>query len=173
MRSLISFSVAAAVWFTPSVGHADPAYTARSVIDIFVKEKQVEKNGAPRRMCVGTAAECRTPPPKPFDLLVAFEFDSDKLTKAATENLDEFAKALRDPRLEGERFEIDGHTDATGTPNYNQSLSERRAEAVVSYLVSQGVDASRFVSKGFGKTKPRVSNPFSPENRRVETHLLQ
>ena len=102
-----------------------------------------------------------------------FEFDSDKLTKAAMENLDQFAKALRDPRLKEEKFEIDGHTDATGTAGYNQGLSERRAEAVVSYLVTQGLEASRFVPKGFGKTKPRVSDPFSPENRRVETHMLE
>lgn len=173
MRSLLSLSIAAAVWFTPSVVHADPAYTAQSVIDTFVKEKEAEKNGAPRSMCVGTAAECKTPAPKPFDLLVNFEFDSDKLTKAAMENLDEFAKAVRDPRLKEERFEIDGHTDATGTADYNQALSERRAEAVVAYLLSQGLEASRFVPKGFGKTKPRVSDPFSPENRRVETHMLE
>ena len=173
MRILPSLLFAAAIWFTPSAVRADPAYSAQSVIDTFVKQKEAEKNGAARSMCVGTVAECKTPAPKAFDLLVTFEFDSDRLTKAATENLDEFAKALRDPRLKEEKFEIDGHTDATGTAGYNQGLSERRAEAVVSYLVTQGLEASRFVPKGFGKTKPRVSDPFSPENRRVETHMLE
>jgi len=104
---------------------------------------------------------------------VNFEFDSDRLSKSATENLDEFAKALHDSRLQGEKFEIDGHTDAIGAEDYNRGLSERRADAVVACLVSKGLDASRFVPKGFGKSKPRVPNPFSPENRRVETHLVE
>ena len=107
-----------------------------------------------------------------FDLLVNFEFDSDKLTQAATANLDQFAKALRDPKLKGMKFEIDGHTDATGAEMYNLGLSERRARAVVSYLAAQGIDAADLDAKGFGKTKPRVADPYSPENRRVETHII-
>ena len=102
-----------------------------------------------------------------------FEFNSDKLTPAARENLDQFAKALKDPRLGGSKFEIDGHTDAVGPEEYNLGLSERRADAVVSYLTSEGIDASLLVAKGFGKTKPRVANPYSPLNRRVETHLSE
>ena len=102
-----------------------------------------------------------------------FEFNSEKLTQAAKENLDQFAKALLDPRLSGEKFEIDGHTDAVGAEQYNQGLSERRANAVVSYLASQGLDPSLLIAKGFGKTKPRVANPYSAENRRVETHLME
>jgi outer membrane protein OmpA-like peptidoglycan-associated protein len=104
-------------------------------------------------------------------LLVNFEFNSDKLTGVAKENLNQFAKALQDPRLKGEKFEIDGHTDAVGREDYNFDLSERRANAVIGYLASQGLDPSLLIAKGFGKTKPRVPNPFSPENRRVETHL--
>ena len=150
-----------------------PAYTAQGVIDVFLKEKQASATGEPRSMCIGTEADCPTSAPKPFDLLVNFEFDSDRLSKSATENLDEFAKALHDSRLQGEKFEIDGHTDAIGAEDYNRGLSERRADAVVACLVSKGLDASRFVPKGFGKSKPRVPNPFSPENRRVETHLVE
>jgi outer membrane protein OmpA-like peptidoglycan-associated protein len=173
MRGSLSLPIVAAVFLTPLSAHGDPAYTAQGVIDVFLKEKQERTAGAPRSMCIGTEAECPVAAPKPFDMLVAFEFDSDRLTKPATENLNEFAKALHDPRLQGEKFEIDGHTDATGAENYNQGLSERRANAVVAYLVSKGLDPSRFVPKGFGKSKPRVSNPFSPENRRVETHLIE
>src|SRR5208337_1022632 len=108
-----------------------------------------------------------------FDLLVSFDFDSDKLTQAAKDNLDQFAKALRDPQLKGQKFEIDGHTDATGAENYNLGLSERRANAVVAYLASLGIDPTNLVAKGFGKSKPRVADPYSAENRRVETHLLE
>jgi OmpA-OmpF porin, OOP family len=148
---------------------ADPAYSPDKVIQFF-------DNGKARTICIGTAADCKekeaAEAPR-FDLLVSFAFNSDRLTPAATENLDQFAIALRDPRLKSKKFEIDGHTDAVGTENYNQGLSERRAAAVVSYLASQGLDPSLLTAKGFGKTKPRVADPYSPENRRVETHLSE
>lgn len=151
--------------------HAGPAYKAETVADFFAKAAL----GKSRTICFGTAADCpaQAAETAKFDLLVNFDFDSDRLTAAARENLDEFAKALHDPRLKGEKFEIDGHTDATGAETYNLGLSERRAAAVVGYLASQGVDAGDLTAKGFGKTKPRVADPFSPENRRVETHLLE
>jgi OmpA-OmpF porin, OOP family len=153
--------------------YADPAYKAANVADFFAKAATASKT---RSICFGTAADCPAPPSPAaakFDLLVNFEFNSDKLTPAARENLDQFAKALADPRLKGQKFEIDGHTDATGVEQYNLGLSERRAAAVVAYLASQGLDAADLKAKGFGKTKPRVADPFSPENRRVETHLLE
>ena len=60
----------------------------------------------------------------------------------------------------------------SGTEMYNLGLSERRAKAVVDYLASLGIDHETLVAHGFGKTKPRVPDPYSPQNRRVETHLL-
>ena len=152
---------------------ADPAYKSDAVADFFAKAQTASKT---RSICFGTAADCPAPPSPAaakFDLLVNFEFNSDKLTQAAKENLDQFAKALVDPRLKGQKFEIDGHTDATGAEQYNLGLSERRAASVVAYLASQGLSAADLKAKGFGKSKPRVADPFSPENRRVETHLLE
>ena len=160
---------------------ADPAYSANKVIDFFAKQKAADAALSAKTcsVCLGTATDCHKQGAEPvapvqahFDLLVNFEFDSDKLTDEAKQNLDQFAKALLDARLKGEKFEIDGHTDAVGAEEYNLGLSERRANAVVSYLASQGLDPSLLIAKGFGKAKPRVTNPFSPENRRVETHLL-
>lgn len=185
MRASLTWVVGAAVSIaiTQSAAiapaKADPAYSANQVVDIFMKDKAAaaaaKANGKSRSICVGTAADCPAPPAQSatrFDLLVNFEFNSDQLTQSAKENLDQFAKALRDPQLKGQKFEIDGHTDATGEENYNLGLSERRANAVVAYLAGQGVDATSLIAKGFGKAKPRVADPFSPENRRVETHLL-
>ncbi len=166
--------LAASPMATLSVAHADPAYTSDKVIDVFSKAKAAKKLGAARSICViGADSSCGKPPqPAVFDLLVTFEFDSEKLTPAAKDNLNQFAKALLDPRLKGTKFEVDGHTDATGAEDYNFGLSERRAKAVVEYLASLGIDPATLAAHGFGKTKPRVADPFSPENRRVETHLI-
>ncbi len=69
------------------------------------------------------------------------------------------------------KAEIHGHTCWIGTEEYNQGLSERRATAVIDYLVSQGVDRSRLTMVGFGETKPAASNETQKGremNRRVE-----
>jgi outer membrane protein OmpA-like peptidoglycan-associated protein len=156
---------------------ADPAYTEGKVAD-FLLQAKAHKLGASRGLTLmkDGAVEPQAQP-KNFDLLVNFEFDSDHLTSAAKANLDQFAAALRDPRvrdgLKGEKLAIDGFTDATGTEVYNQSLSARRAEAVVNYLAEKGADREALVAKGFGPTKPRASNPFDPLNRRVEAHLAE
>jgi outer membrane protein OmpA-like peptidoglycan-associated protein len=71
----------------------------------------------------------------------------------------------------GLMLEIEGHTDSVGGEEYNQTLSEHRAEAVRDYLVGQGIQPDTVSAKGFGKTKPVASND-TPEgrqqNRRVE-----
>jgi outer membrane protein OmpA-like peptidoglycan-associated protein len=150
--------------------NADPAYKADAVIKTFTQPAL----GKARAVCVGDETECPVKTEQPtFDLLVTFDFNSDRLTQSARENLDQFAIALKDPRLKTQRFAIDGHTDATGSESYNFGLSERRARAVVAYLATKGLDASKLIAKGFGKSKPRVSDPFDPVNRRVETRLDQ
>ncbi len=187
MRASVTFALGAAVCLTAAAPYAtispalaDPAYTSDKVVNLLLKQKTAadayKEEAKTRGICIGTAAECPTPKPpaqENFDLLVNFDFNSDKLTQAAKENLNQFAKALQDPRLKGEKFEIDGHTDATGAEDYNLGLSERRANSVVGYLASQGLNPSDLIPKGFGKTKPRVPDPYSPENRRVETHLAE
>jgi OOP family OmpA-OmpF porin len=68
------------------------------------------------------------------------------------------------------RGEIEGHTDDLGSLTYNQKLSEERAEAVKSYVVSKGVDPSRVSAKGFGKSEPIAENGTEEgraRNRRV------
>ncbi len=70
---------------------------------------------------------------------------------------------------------IEGHTDSTGSNTTNQVLSERRAEAVRSYLVSQGVAAGRAISRGLGERVPLCTNSTSAGracNRRVEIQIL-
>jgi len=71
-------------------------------------------------------------------------------------------------------LEIAGHTDSTGTPQYNQALSERRAATVAQYLESQGLNAQRVITVGAGQTRPIASNDTEQgraANRRVELTL--
>lgn len=73
------------------------------------------------------------------------------------------------------RIEISGYTDSTGSTEYNQSLSQKRANSVAQYLIAQGVDARRVVAQGFGETHPIASNATAAgrqENRRVELRLI-
>lgn len=72
--------------------------------------------------------------------------------------------------------EIAGHTDEQGDAAYNQGLSQRRADAVRSYLTSKGVDASRLSGAGYGETQPVADNTTSEgraQNRRVELRVTQ
>ena len=69
------------------------------------------------------------------------------------------------------KFEVDGHTDNTGTDSHNMTLSQQRADAVRAQLITMGIDASRLSSKGFGDTKPIADNGTlegKANNRRVE-----
>ena len=85
--------------------------------------------------------------------------------------LDNAAKIMIE-QLPNAKFEIGGHTDSKGSAALNNKLSQSRADAVVKYLISKGVDKSRLTAKGYGSTKPLVS-PEKTEadyqtNRRIE-----
>jgi len=72
------------------------------------------------------------------------------------------------------KISIEGHTDAVGTDDYNQRLSEQRAEAVRDYFVQQGVTENTVTARGFGKTQPIAANDTADgrqRNRRVELVL--
>jgi outer membrane protein OmpA-like peptidoglycan-associated protein len=155
------------------VAAGEVAYKAEDVVRFFTSgSPQV----ATRGICVGTAEECGLVQPrqKPltFNLMVNFEKNSAKLTGEAKANLDEFSKALKDPRLAAATFAVDGYTDASGTERYNLGLSERRAQSVGAYLTGRGVEAAKLVAKGFGETNPIAQDPYDPVNRRVETSLV-
>ncbi|WP_018262563.1 OmpA family protein [Methylobacterium sp. WSM2598] len=158
-------------------GHAavaGPAYTAEDIVKKFAPADPLGKT---RGLCIGTHSECnagvetRARPTGSFDLVVNFDYNSDQLTGAAKQNLDEFAKALRDDRLRSSTFLVEGHTDARGGEEFNLGLSGRRADAVVRYLSGRGVPAAQLTARGLGKSRPLTDNPLDPANRRVETRL--
>ena len=70
------------------------------------------------------------------------------------------------------RIRVDGHTDASGSAEYNQSLSERRADAVAKYLTDTGIDPSRIETRGAGESEPVFSGADAFRNRRIELTVL-
>ena len=89
----------------------------------------------------------------------------------ARAKLGEFAKALKDNRLKAHTFVVEGHTDASGSDVYNEGLSQRRAQSVTAFLLSNGIEQSRINAVGLGETHPRNDNPYDPVNRRVEMRI--
>ena len=99
-----------------------------------------------------------------LDLTVPFARDSAKLTKAARLQLDELAAALSGEKLRGFRVEVYGHTDASGSAEYNLKLSKARASETVRYLVERGgLDRRRFRHRGIRRGAPafRARPPLS------------
>ncbi len=105
---------------------------------------------------------------------VTFAFDSDRLSQEATPILDQAATTLKEA---GEvSISVEGHTDSVGSNEYNLDLSRRRAESVRKYLETQGVDAARMTTRGFGEENPVATNDTSEgraQNRRVELRVAE
>jgi outer membrane protein OmpA-like peptidoglycan-associated protein len=150
--------------------------TAPKQAEPKAKAQPVPTGSQGRRRTSGSAvATAAAPAPRAQgrDLLITFANNSSTLTPQARSNAKVFADALRTPALNSLRFEIAGHTNATGARVANQSLSQQRAQALVDYLVSLGVDSSRFEAKGFGYDRPiNAADPRAAENRRVEARRL-
>jgi outer membrane protein OmpA-like peptidoglycan-associated protein len=100
---------------------------------------------------------------------VLFDFNKYTLKPGAREKLAKVSGILL--AYPGLQIQLEGHTDAVGSEEYNQKLSEDRANAVREYVVTQGVPANTVTAKGFGKTQPVASNDNAAgrqKNRRVE-----
>jgi OOP family OmpA-OmpF porin len=106
---------------------------------------------------------------------VQFEVGKAALLPASHALLDEVAKMLKDnPQVE--LISVEGHTDSTGSPDFNRKLSQQRAESVAKYMSSKGVKAARMEPKGFGPDRPVADNETDPgreANRRVEFNILK
>jgi OOP family OmpA-OmpF porin len=103
-----------------------------------------------------------------------FALNSAELSDTAKQRVTDAAATLKqEPNL---RIRVEGHTDDTGTGAYNQQLSERRAKAVVDYLIGQGVAAGRLESRGYGEPKPIAPNDTREgraKNRRVDFAVIE
>jgi OOP family OmpA-OmpF porin len=101
---------------------------------------------------------------------IHFDFDKYNIKSEWRPVLDEAAAVLEaTPNM---RVVIEGHTDKRGTVEYNQKLSERRADSVYNYLLQKGISADRMATVGYGELRPKIPNATTEEefaiNRRVE-----
>lgn len=103
---------------------------------------------------------------------VLFAFDSAELTQGAQQRLQGLLPKLNDPSVTS--VKVIGFTDSVGSDSYNQRLSERRANGVAEYLISQGLAPNKVTSQGRGESEPVADNDTDEgrsRNRRVELHL--
>ena len=105
---------------------------------------------------------------------VFFERAQAKLKAESYPELDRLILILKDnPTIE---IELSGHTDNRGNPNANKKLSQERVDAVTSYLVGKGIEASRIKGKGYGGDQPlfpNINEKNREMNRRVEFKITK
>ena len=103
---------------------------------------------------------------------INFDFDRATIKPEFEGVLDAGVEALKENS--DVRVQVAGYTDSVGTDAYNQGLSERRANAVLEYLSTHGIDGSRLSAVGFGETNPVADNATDDgraQNRRVELNI--
>ena len=108
-----------------------------------------------------------------FDSDLLFPLNSSYLTDQAKREIDKLVNLLAD--YPNASLIVDGHTDATGTEEYNQWLSEKRAESVRKYIADHGIEDSRITTNGYGQAKPIAANNTKEgrqQNRRVEVTIV-
>jgi outer membrane protein OmpA-like peptidoglycan-associated protein len=105
-----------------------------------------------------------------IDLEINFDYNSAEISAKSMPSVQALGRALTNAELKGSTFVVAGHTDAAGGEDYNQNLSERRADSIKKYLVDKyGINGSDLVTVGYGKSKLKDPNqPMSETNRRVQ-----
>ncbi len=171
MRAIVGVALG---WAAVSSALAQTTTSSDSIIKALKPAPQMEGTSRGIKIAPEASAPAAATAPQAapsIDLTVTFASGSADLTPQAKSALDALGRAIASKDLATYRFRIEGHTDTVGTPEFNQDLSTRRAEAAVAYLESNfGVDHARLVPIGMGmdelavQTGPQVDEP---RNRRV------
>lgn len=126
-------------------------------------------DASPAAVGAPAPAPVAQPEAKPtLSLLIQFDLNSARVKPESQQALANLAQALQSAALQGSKFAVEGHTDATGRSDHNLRLSQQRADAVRDILVTQGVTGQRLQTAGKGSSE--LANPAAPsaaENRRV------
>jgi outer membrane protein OmpA-like peptidoglycan-associated protein len=140
---------------------------ARELIERLRGVTRVKISAEERTEIAEIARESQLPQ---VDLEIYFDFGSANISQAALPTLVTLGQALSNEELSDAVFLIAGHTDAKGSAEYNQGLSERRAEAVKAFLVATfKLDPTALIAIGYGKEQLKLpDDPLSGENRRVQ-----
>lgn len=104
---------------------------------------------------------------------ITFAVDSAAIQPNFQQTLSDVAQTLN--RYESSYIDVYGHTDSSGSDDYNQALSERRAASVSAFLQREGVNGARLATRGYGETQPVASNDTidgRAQNRRVELRIV-
>jgi outer membrane protein OmpA-like peptidoglycan-associated protein len=177
IRSALYSSVASLVFLAPPMrAHAeDPSPAPNAVLSGEQIEQALHPPAATTRGFTsrGLSRRDTAAHEQSVNLNVPFDLNSSTLTPQASAQLAQLEIALNSATLSKDRFMVAGHTDAKGSAPYNKQLSQRRAEAVKSYLVSKGIDPKRLDAVGYGSEHPlALDRPEDPSNRRVEIRDL-
>ena len=168
----------------PAASLDDPAALKKFVQDVFYGiaafDGDDDGDGVPnsKDKCPGTPRDLAVdangcPIPLTVTLKIFFDFDKWDVKPQYHKELADFASFMK--QYPGVKVEIDGHTDAMGSDDYNQRLSQRRAEAVRTYLVQKlGMNPALLKAVGFGESRPIATNDTEEgraKNRRIEAVL--
>jgi len=106
---------------------------------------------------------------------IQFEYNSANILEVSHSLLNEVADVIKKtPRIK--KIQVEGHASSDGSDDYNLRLSDKRAKAVRTYLIAQGVAKEKLVAKGYGETKPIADNATEAgreKNRRVEFNIIE
>jgi OOP family OmpA-OmpF porin len=168
------------------VGSVDPS-GSHQVCPGSTTQYTITAAGEGGSRTASTTVSVTAPPPAPepqvapspkvmvFPSAALFAVNKASLTPEGKKKIQEYREQVKEEMSRSEKVIITGHTDSTGTAEYNQKLSIRRAEAVRDYLISIGADASKMEVKGMGMTKPIADNKTAKgraQNRRVEVEVI-
>ena len=160
MKTLIALILAS----TAAYGQVT-APTQKSMVDVLV-EKLAPADEQPKTRGMGNRNIVVKP--KSVDLVIHFDLDSAKLKSESRPLLDDLISAMKNERLANIKFKVEGHTDKQGSEEHNMKLSQNRADSVISYLTSKGVESDRLTGEGKGFSELLLpKKPEAAENRRV------
>jgi OOP family OmpA-OmpF porin len=156
---------------------AAPPAPAPVMAPVAVTPADSDGDGVPndRDKCPGTPAGARVNEDGCWVIEnITFDFNKAEIKPEFHDDLNTVAEILA--RNYETKIEVGGHTDNVGSEKYNQALSERRANAVMEYLVSKGVGKYRITAAGYGFSRPHTTNDTEEgraENRRVELGAIE